>query len=213
MNKSAFALLIISFVFMLTTCQFKGCVKENKSKVEANHSFQNVLGKEKAEKMQLVTNYESSIHKLKASKDSLLKVVDLKKMSIASYRFKASYYEEKLKQSLTNSDTLNKKEISSTLDSLLFNQNKSDTACDETIKRLEQVILNRDSVIGYHEKIEISLKEIQRNEEINTALLTGQLNDNRTQLRKKTRQNKILSAGLFVLSGITITFLISHHLK
>jgi len=214
MNKSAFILLIASFVFMLTTCQFKGCKDENKSEVNATDTlFLNQWRKEKAEKTKLITGYENSIRKLQISKDSLLKDVQIKKNRIASFRFKTAHYEDLLRQHLSGSDTVNRKEAELLLDSLLISQNKSDTACDETIKQLETVIANRDTVIDLHEKVEFNLKEIQKTSELNIAFLTTQLNDNKNSLRRKTRQNKLLSGGLILLTGITTAFLITQHLK
>lgn len=214
MNKSAFILLIASFVFMLTTCQFNGCKDENKSEVNATDTlFLNQWRKEKAEKTKLITGYENSIRKLQISKDSLLKDVQIKKNSITSFRFKTAHYEDLLRQHLASSDTVNRKEGELLLDSLLISQNKSDTACDETINQLETVIANRDTLIDLHEKVEFNLKEIQKTSELSISFLTTQLNDNKNSLRRKTRQNKLLSGGLILLTGITTALLITQHLK
>ena len=214
MNKSAFVLLVMSFVFMLTTCQFKGCKDESKGELNTTDTlFLNQWKKEKSEKTKLISNYENSILKLQISKDSLLKDVQRKKGDIASLRFKTARYEELLKESLANSDTINKNEASLLLDSLIVNRNLSDSACDETINRLEKVIVNRDSAIVWHEKIEMNLKEIQKTDEFKTDFLTSQLNDNRKLLRKKSLQNKLLSGGLILLTGITTSLLITQKLK
>jgi hypothetical protein len=214
MNKSAFVMLIISCVFMLATCQFKGCKDESKSEVNTTDTlFLNQWRKEKAEKTKLITSYESSINRLQIGKDSLLKDMQLKKQSIASFRFKTARYENLLREHLTSSDTINKKETELMLDSLLVSQSISDTVCDETIHQLETVIVNRDSVITLHEKIEFSLKEIQKTGEVEITFLTTQLNDSKTFLRRKTRQNKLLSGGLILLTGIATSLLITQHLK
>lgn len=214
MNKSAFALLIISCVFMLATCQFKGCKDERKSELNATDTlFLNQWRKEKVEKTKLITSYENSIRKLQFAKDSLLKDVQLKKQSIASFRFKTARYEDLLREHLASSDTVNRKEAKLMLDSLLVSQSNSDTACDETIHQLETVIVNRDSVIALHETVEFNLKEIQKTNELETTFLTAQLNDSKKNLRRKTRQNKILAGGLILLSGIASSLLITQHLK
>lgn len=214
MNKSAFVLMVMSFIFMLTTCQFKSCKDENKSEVNTTDTlFLNQWRKEKAEKINLITNYENSIRKLQISKDSLFKDVQIKRNSIASFRFKTAHYEDLLRYHLASSDTTNKKVSELLLDSLMISQDRSDTACDETINGLENIIANRDSIIDLHEKVEFNLKEIQKTSDLNVVFLTAQLNDNRTLLRKKTRQNKLLSGGLVLLTGIATTLLITQHLK
>jgi hypothetical protein len=214
MNKSAFVLLIISCVFMLTTCQFKGCRDESKSELNTTDTlFLNQWRKEKAEKTKLITSYENSIRKLQIDKDSLLKDVQIKKNSIASFRFKTAHYEDLLREHLASADTLNRNEAELLLDSLLISQSKSDTACDETINQLEIVIANRNTVIDLHERVEFNLKEIQKTNELETTFLTAQLNDSKKDLRKKTRQNKLLSGGLILLSGIVASLLITQHLK
>lgn len=214
MNKSAFALLIISCVFMLTTCQFKGCKDESKSELNTTDTlFLNQWRKEKAEKAKLISSYENAIRKLQNGKDSLLKDVQLKKQSIASFRFKTARYEDLLREHLANSDTVNRTEAELILDSLLISQSNGDTACDKTISQLETVIVNRDSVIALHEKVEFNLKEIQKTGELEITFLTAQLNDSKKNFRRKTRQNKLLSGGLVLLTGLTTSLLITQHLK
>lgn len=214
MNKSAFALLIISCVFMLATCQFKGCKDESKSELNTTDTlFLNQWRKEKAQKTKLITSYESSILKLQIGKDSLLKDVQLKKQSIASFRFKTARYEDLLREHLASSDTVNRNEAELILDSLLISQSNSDTACDEAIRQLETVIVNRASVISLHEKVEFNLKEIQKTGELEITFLTAQLNDSKKDVRRKTRLNKLLSGGLILLSGIATSLLITQQLK
>lgn len=214
MNKSAFVLLIISCVFMLTTCQFKGCDKENTSAVETRDTlFLNQWKREKAEKLKLVDDYKLAMGKLQSSKDSLLIVVDSKKKSIASLNFKTAHYEDLLRERLVSNDTLDKGGAISLLDSLVKNQNENDTACSQAIQTLEMVVANRDSVIVYHEKTELALEQIQKNNEVEISFLTAQLNDDKRLLRRKTRQNKFLSAGLVLLTGITSSILITQQLK
>jgi hypothetical protein len=215
MNKSAFVLLILSCVFMLTTCQFKGC--DDGSKSEANTTdtlFLNQWRREKAEKTKLVNDYQYKIAKLKSVKDSLVKEVELKKQSLASFRFKAGYFEDQLKKKiLSSSDSLNSSAASSILDSLIITQNKSDTICDSTINTLERIVNNRDSAICFHQQIEMNLQEIQKSQELNVSFLNEQLLIANKSLRKKSRQSKLLSGGLLVLSGLTASFLITQHLK
>lgn len=199
---------------MLTTCHFKGCKDESKSELNTTDTlFLNQWRKEKVEKTKLITSYENSIRKLQIGKDSLLKEVQLKKQSIASFRFKTAHYEDLLREHLASSDTVNKKVAELLLDSLLISRNESDTVCDETINQLETVIVNRDSVIDLHEKVEFNLKEIQKAGELEITFLTAQLNDTKKDLRRKTRQNKLLSGGLILLSGIATSLLITQHLK
>ena len=212
-NKAGFMFLVLICMVMMATCGFNGC-DQDKSEVQATDTlFLNQWRREKAEKIKLITTYEFSIRQLQSGKDSLLKEVELKKRSITSYRFKTAHYEDQLRKHLRSSDTLDKKVTELILDSLLISQSKSDTACDQTIHQLETVIINRDSVIAFHEKIEFNQKEIQKNNDVEILFLTAQLNDSKKFLRKKTRQNKLLAGGLLLLSGITASLLIKGQLK
>lgn len=212
MNKSAFVLLILSCVFMLATCQFKGCDKESKSISETPDTlFLNQWRKEKKEKADMILSYESRIALMRSSSDSLRKEVHQKKQSIVGLRFKVNYFEQQLRNTISASDT--SFQTVSLLDSLFLSQNQSDSACDETIHSLEKLVSNRDSVIAFHQVIESNLKDLQQRDKIDTEYLTERLNDALKLNRRKTIQNKVLAGGLLLLSGISTSLLVTQQLK
>jgi len=212
MNKSAFVLLILSCVFMLATCQFKGCDKESKSISETPDTlFLNQWRKEKKEKADMILSYESRIAFMRSASDSLRKEVDRKKQSIVGLRFKAKYFEQQLRNTISASDS--SYQTVSLLDSLSFSQNQSDSACDETIHSLEKLVGNRDSVIAFHQIIESNLKDLQQRDKVDTEYLTERLNDALKLNRRKAIQNKVLAGGLLLLSGISTSLLVTQQLK
>lgn len=212
-TKTAILVIILLLVCLFATCEFTKQVQSTNQFTPTDTLFMNQWRREKAEKQKLVLDYEFKIRNLQTSKDSLSKDVSLKKQSIASLRFKVNFIEDRLKQKILNSDTINKQEIRNDLDSLFLSQNKSDTLCDQTISTLEKIIGNRDSTISFHQQIESNLRSVQKNQELNTEFLTGQLNDANKALRKKFQQNRWLAGGLLVLSGISTSFFITQHLK
>lgn len=212
MNKSAFILLILSCVFMLATCQFKGCGKDSKSISETPDTlFLNQWRKEKKEKADIILSYESRIALMRSSSDSLRKEVDRKKQSIAGLRFKVNYFEQQLRSTMSASDTSS--QTVSFLDSLSVSQNQSDSMCDETINSLERLVCNRDSVIAFHQVIENNLKDLQQRDKVDFEYLTERLNDALKMNRRKTIQNKVLAGGLLLLSGISTSLLVTQQLK
>lgn len=212
MNKSAFVLLIISCVFMLTTCQFRGCDKEKTNTAETSDTiFLNQWRREKSEKINLIKSYELRITGMQQTADGLRNQITENKQSISGLRFKVKYFEDQLRNTLGSTDS--SRQGISFLDSLSIAQNGSDSACDETIHNLERLVCNRDSVIDAHRHMEQSFKEIQQRDLLNTEYLTQQLNDAVKRNRRKTRQNKFLAGGLLLLTGISTSLLVTQHLK
>lgn len=212
MNKSAFVLLILSCVFMLATCQFKGCDKENKSMTEASDTlFLNQWRKEKQDKANLILSYESRIAVMGNSADSLKKEINMKKNSIVSLRFKVNYFAQQLKNAISASDSSTK--TLALIDSLSFAQNQNDSACDGTIRTFEQLLCNRDSVIAFYQEIEKNFRDLQQRDKVDTEYLTDRLNDALKINRQRTRQNKILAGGLLLLSGISTSLFVTQQLK
>jgi hypothetical protein len=162
-----------------------------------------------------MVQYHSEIAKLQKSKDSLQKIVSEKKIAMSAYRFKINYFQKQLKEALEKKDStqLVGDSILPIVDSLFLSQKQNDTSCDETIEVLQSIVANRDSSIEFQKSIEINLKELQLEQELKNQSLTAQLNKAFKDQRKKTRQNKLLSGGLLILTGITTSLLISNSLK
>jgi len=215
MNKAGFMFLIITCVVMMATCEFTGSDQSESGITATDTIFLNQWRKEKAEKLLLMSNYKESLKKMQASKDSLQVLVTESKQSIKTYRFKAKYFEGRLKEKISTNDTTcpDKEVVANLLDSLLTNKERSDTACDNTIETLEKIVLNRDSAIIFHKQIESDFLQIQKKQELETAFLIEKLNIAVKTEKRKTRKSKWLAGGILVLTGITTSLLISKGLK
>lgn len=170
--------------------------------------------KEKTEKLKLVDNYNYQIQQLAQSKDSLNFSLAINKDLLSAYRLKTKDLRAQV-QSSVQKDSLQTVYhiIRPVIDSLLKFQALSDSVCDVSITNLESGIVNRDSTIRLYAGIEVNLKDIQKQQEQNIQLLTEQLNTAYKNQKKKTRQNKILSGGLLILSGITTALLLTQNAK
>jgi hypothetical protein len=206
------ALLICIAVF--TTCEFVQKPKSEESTFQ-DTLFLSQYRREKKEKLATIAKYEAKLSILQTANDSLRVEVAEKKKSISAYRFKAKYWQAELKQAITNLDSTQTKRDSllPLLDSLITNQQFSDTACDQTIHNLENVVANRDSSIYFHKQVEDNLRDIQKQQELSNQYLTERLNTAFKNQRKKSRQNKLLAGGLLILSGITTSLLLTQSLK
>jgi hypothetical protein len=212
-TRTAIISAILFCICMLATCEF---TKQIGSSTDVNSTgtlFLNQWRREKVEKQNLITSYERRIDKMQRTKDSLLQVVSEKKQNISALRFKVKYFEDQLKESISKTGTQSVNVSENLLDSLVITENKSDTACDETIHTLEKVVSNRDSVIAFHQQVEINLRDVQKNQELNTTYLTEQLNTALKSDRKKARQNRLLAGGLLILSAFSSALLLTQHLK
>lgn len=215
MNKAGFMFLVIICMTMMATCGFKGC-DQDKSEVQTTDTlFLNQWRREKAEKLLLNSAYQTKLSELNHKKDSLNLIVMRDIKSIAALRFKAKYFEDQLRDKIYLADTIDgsREEVNSLLDSLVISQSRSDTACDNTIEGLENIISNQDSAIAFHTQIEFNLKELNKQQELSTAYLTEKLNASIRNEKRNARQNKWLAAGMLLLTGISTTLLIGKALK
>lgn len=215
MNKAGFMFLVIICMTMMATCGFKGCDQDTSEVQTPDTLFLNQWRREKAEKLLLNCAYQTKLSELNHKKDSLNLIVVRDKKSIVALRFKAKYFEDQLRDKISSPDTVgnDKEEVSSLLDSLVISQSRSDTACDNTIEGLENIISDQDSAIAFHKLIEFNLKELNKQQELSTTYLTEKLNTSIKNERRNARQKKWLAAGMLVLSGISTTLLIGKALK
>ncbi len=213
--KNEIIAVVLICIAVLGTCEFIQSPKSEQVPLQ-DTLFLSQWRREKKEKLEAIVKYEKKLSELRNANDSLRTIVTEKKKSLSAYRLKTKYLQEELKQAITNLDTSYFKagdSLSPLLDSLTNLQNLSDTACDQTIHALENVVANRDSSLIFHKLVENNFRELQKEQELANQYLTNQLNTAFKNQRKKSRQNKLLSGGLLILSGITTSLLLTQSLK
>lgn len=169
----------------------------------------------KKEKLDLQKQYETRIADLQTAKDSLQNIANEKKKAMVAYRSEARLLQEQLTRVLSRIDT-----IPFVADSILpiaenyfATEAASDSSCTETIRSLEQIVINRDSSICLYKKNEANLRDLQREQMLREQQLTEQLSTAYKVQRKKILQNKFLAGGLVFITGFTATLLINQKLK
>lgn len=213
--KNGIIVILLACIGFLATCEFaKPPVNEVIPLQDT--IFLSQWRREKQEKIERIAEYEKELTRLQRDNDSMQILVSESKQSISAYRFKAKHFQKQLKQAISNvlpMDSLQSDTISPILDSLIVSQEQSDTACDQTINVLETIVANRDSSILFQKGIENSLRDLNKEQELQNQVLTQKLNLAFKNQRKINRQNKILAGGIFILSGITTSLFLIQSLK
>jgi hypothetical protein len=169
--------------------------------------------KERKEKQALVQVYEIKITQLQRLNKTLWQSSLQSKQHLYSYRKKEDMLQSHLQNAIehfSQKDSSINDTITPLIHELDSVRDRSDQQCDTTITLLEKSVLNRDSIIQFQKQIEIQLQDFNKQQALQNEYLTNQLNDAYKQQKKKSRQNKLLSAGLLILSGITATVLVIH---
>lgn len=220
METSKIKTVIIALLFIcigiFATCEFTKQVQSAANPETPDTLFLSQWRREKQAKLDIVSYYEKELTRLQRDNDSMQVLVTESKKAVSAYRFKAKHFQQELKQAIAlviPKDSLGKDTLSPILDSLIVYQQQSDTACDETITVLETMVANRDSSLLFHKQIEYNLREVQKDQELRTNYLTEQLNTAFKSQKKKSRQNKLLTGGILILSGFTTSILITQRLK
>lgn len=169
----------------------------------------------KVEKEKEIESYRDKIGRLQQVKDSLWFLAVVSKVEFQQTRPKVKHYQAKLKETLQlpEETTGFKDSLLAVSDSLIYYQDRADSACIETITTLEEVVANRDSSILLYKEVEINLRDIQKAQSLQTQQLTEQLNNAYKAQRKKSRQNKWLAGGLVFISCIATAIIIPHYSK
>jgi hypothetical protein len=209
-----FCLLLICAT-ALTTCQFTSH-SQSESTIQQDTIFLNQWRREKQHKLELISYYEKEIYRLQHDNDSMQVLVTETKTALSVYRFKAKHFQGQLREAI---HTVVKKNnpvtdtITPILDSLIISQGQSEASCDTAIHALEKMVVKKDSTILFHQQVEENLRDINLKQEVENRQLTDHLNQANKALKKKTRRNKILKVGLYVLSGVSSSLLLTHYLK
>lgn len=210
--KSSLIVVLALVVILLGTCEVNHRLNTNRNVPQTDTLAHSLYRAEKQHEIEL---YRDKISRLQEQKDSLYLLVAVKKNAFFSVRPKVKHYQSQLQEQLSKPDSvcLDRDTLKSLADSLIVYQQQADTACVETIHSLEQVVANRDSSISIQKFVETNLKDIQRQQDLKAQYLTEQLNTALKAQRKKARQNKLLSGGILLLSGITTAVLLPQYLK
>jgi len=210
--KSIIIVVLSLLVILLGTCEVHQHVRKANTVTKVD-TLSNRLYRQ--EKQQQIVAYEKKIDHLQQQKDSLWFEVVAKKSLVSTLRPKVKQYQARLTEKIEQLDSncTSRDSLRIIADSLIVIQNNEDTACVETINTLEKIVANRDSTISIQNLVETNLRDIQKEQDLKSKYLTDQLNIALKVQRKKARQNKILSGGILLLSGITTAVLIPHYLK
>lgn len=202
---------VMTCVALFSYCHFNGQSPLSEPVLQ-DTIFLSQWRKEKAEKLKIIDSCTYEIQKLAQSKDSLKFCLALNKDLLMAYRLKSKDLKAQLQTEILKDTSKSRyAEIRPVIGSLIEFVQLSDSACDLTITTLESSVANRDSTIRFYIGIETGLRDLQNKEELNNQFLTQQLTLALKIQKKKTRQNKILSSSLLILSGITTALLISQN--
>lgn len=202
--------LIIMILLLFQTC-------ERSPKTDANPAvFQDTVflsqwRKERKEKQALVVSYEKKIAALQQENKTLRQATQQSKQHLYSYRSKSDSLKTQLNKAIhhfTQKDSSIHDTIVPLINELSSMRDSSDLQCDTTITLLEKEVLNRDSMILFQQQIERQLRSFNQEQTLQNDYLTGQLNAAYKQQKKKIRQNKLLTGGLLILSGIATSLLL-----
>ena len=188
----------------------------NTNKPSPDTTYIHLWRKEKTEKLQLIDEYSYKLQQLSQSRDSLNFNLALNRNLLKAYRLKSADLAFEVRHRFTAPETnhapLPFASIRPVIDSLLLFKDKSDSACDATIIRLEESIQNRDSTIKIHGLIEGQWKDLFTEQDLQNKALENSLQTALKQQTRKARQNKVLKGALLVLSGLTTATLIHTNL-
>lgn len=176
--------------------------------------YNRVLNQWRAERKALTIKYQFALTELQNENILLKKETQRKKDGLGIARERVLSLEQQLKNILAGSDSANLSTASiNTANEYFAAQAAKDTACDQTINAIENQLANRDSVIIIKDSLLGNFRDFQKEQALQTELLTEELNTCYKIQKKKRIQNKLLAGGMAFLSGITATVLIKQNLK
>jgi hypothetical protein len=208
-NVLVIAVLLIT-ALSITTC--------NRKKTADNQfiltGYNRVLNQWKAERKALAIKYQNALTELQRENIVLKEETQYKKNGLEIARKKAFSLEQQLKNILASSDStvLGKASINTAYE-YFEAQSAKDTACDQIINSIESQLVNRDSAIVLKDSLLGNFRDLQKEQELQTNLLTEELNTAYKIQKKKRIQNKWLACGMVFVSGIVTTVLIKQKLK
>ncbi len=222
--------IVILSLLLLNKCNDKSDKAELSPTVSQDTLFLKQWRKERSYKLGLVKYYDGYITQLQKENKQYSQSIKISKLQLSNYRRKTDSITALLTlRPLKKINVKNHREQDSLLSNssydfsdttnqhinllaeLIKYHDSSNVKCDTVINLLEQKSLRQDSIINFQKSNEEILKSFNEEQTLQNTILSNQLNQAYKQQNKKTRQVKILSAGLFLLSGIsTSLFLIQY---
>ncbi len=203
-------ILIIVCLLLFRTCKSSAEALTNPV-LDKDTVFLSQWRKERKEKQALVVSSEKRIAIIQQENKLLRQSAQLSKQQLYSYRQKSDSLKDRLQIVLhhaTQKDSSLNDTLVPLINYLSNMRDSTDIQCDTTIAFLEKGISKRDTIILLQERILNQLKEFNEDEILQNNYLTTQLQVAYKQQKKKIRQNKILTGGLLILSGIATSLLI-----
>lgn len=206
-------------ILLLCAVAFLGTVTPSKStlgeeQVLQDTIFLNQWRREKAEKAQLVSQYQNTITQLESRYRSLSSVAAANLVALNKSREKASFLLDEISEIIKNkADTARIAALPVLVDSLSDARTVETQQCDSTIQNLEQSLANRDSTVLEYENLESTFRQLQAEQEITNSALSNQLNVALKQQKRISRHKRLLSLGLMFLTGVTTTLIIHQATK
>ncbi len=206
-------LVLIIITLFVFNCNGKSSKTDDNPALTQDTIFLSQWRKERKEKQALVQTYEKKITELQQKNKTLQQSAQQSKQQLYSYRKKADSVQVLLQNAIhyfAKKDSSINDTITPLIHELSSIRDSSDTQCDTTIARLEKGILNRDSILVLQKQIETQLRDFNEEQTLQNSYLTNQINIAYKQQKKKSRQVKLLSGGILILSGITTSILLIH---
>lgn len=205
------AIVLILIAVVIATCNFMDsppaplAVSPNTAAI-----FQSEMKKIEA-------RYQASIRNLQEENTKLIAQVEADKLELKKVRQKASVTSTKVKQlsekTKAEQDTSAKiiycDSLREEVAILMDESSHKDELCDQTIKDLTELAETKDSIITAGDTRCEELQNLLDHSLNEQTFLSDQVKDLNKQLKKKSRRQKWLSAGVLILSGITSALLLS----
>lgn len=205
-------LLLCAVAYLGTTKPSKTTLGEEP--VLQDTIFLNQWRREKAEKAQLVLQYQNTIQQLEARYKSLSAVAASNLVALNSSRQKAKFLLDEISEVIKNKvDTSLVAALPVLVDSLQSARLLETQYCDSTIQNLQYSIANRDSALLQFKHIEFNYRQLQSEQEFENHALSNQLNVALKEQKRISRHKRLLSIGLTFLTGVTTSLIIHQATK
>lgn len=162
------------------------------------------------------TDYQQAMKKMFRENDSLMVAIKSTKESLFKSKQKVTVLQDKVlelaQKTKIELDTVEKMVLCDSLQNKVVNLieqfSERDSLCDNTITDLTVLLGDKDTTIAVCNQSYLSMKNLLDNSVDQQRNLSDELNNTSKKLRRKTVQNRLLSAGLLVISGITTTLIL-----
>jgi chromosome segregation ATPase len=175
----------------------------------------------KQQEQNIDKSYTIAMQKLQKENDSLKKVIAYHKAALATADEKVTVLENKVSSVASKiqsePDTIKIKisdcdSLSREATALIQEEASKDSLCQETISELTSQVVEKDTEVNECQQSFQSLKLTLDNSIQQQQLLQDELKALNKQVKRKTFQSKLLSAGVMVLTGITAALLLDRKL-